>query len=158
MSEEKQKDYKKLVEKIEKVLQDKEEQNKLHIEYAHLFLLPEGVKPYESVYLGQKSMIYQEPWESVKAFYQDNNMKLDENQLYPEDHISVELAFMSYLIDQNIDEKIQQDFLQQHILRWVPKFLNDLYENSFAKFYKIVAKHGIGFIEEEKKWISYLNS
>ena len=123
----------------------------LRAEYARLFLLPEGVKAYESVYRTRDKLMKQEPWEKVKTFYLENGLKLDENMLHHEDHASVELAFMALLIDNDAPVEIQKAFYNKHASCWLPDLFEDMMINPHADFYQKVAAYGNAFMKEESK-------
>lgn len=129
--------------------------HELRVEYAHLFLLPEGVKPYESVYLGQKAILMQESWISVKKFYRDSGWALDRTaKRHPEDHISVELAFMAHLIENGGQEAREELFYRQHLSAWAPQLFEDIMKNKYAAFYKEVASYGQSFFHAEQSYFA----
>ncbi len=133
---------------------DRGDEQALKVEYAHVFLLPAGVKPYESVYLADKPMLHQEPWIEVKKFYLENGFKLEEPRILPEDHLSVELAFMAHLIESGGQEELEREFFREHIAKWASKFWEDMRDNQYAVFYKDVARYGLKFTEQEMNYFS----
>jgi TorA maturation chaperone TorD len=153
MSRELQDQYHSFLQAVEKGLQDKEAEQALQVEYAHLFLLPEGVKPYESVYRSSERMLLQKPWQAVKHFYHSNGFVLEEEELHPEDHVSVELAFMAVLIEHGEQEDVQQSFLTEHVMEWLPDLLEDIIKNPYASFYREAAYSGQRFMEKENEWL-----
>lgn len=122
----------------------------LQVEFTSLFLLPSGVRPYESVYRGEKFQLKQEPWLEVKRFYYQCGFKLDESSGFLEDHISAELNFMSHLIEEEKHDLVRR-FFNNHIGQWMPKLLEDITKSTDAAFYKKVAEYAAEFIESEKK-------
>lgn len=122
----------------------------LRVEYAHLFLMPEGVKAYESVYRRNDGLMMQEPWEKVRAFYLKHGLKIEGDKSHPEDHASVELAFMAILIENEETEAVQKVFFDQHLSCWLPKLFSDIEKNPYANFYQMVAKYGEDFLRQEK--------
>ena len=140
----------KIISILSKKLNDQQNEQALQVEYAHLFLLPEGVKPYESVYRSREPLMRQESWEQVKRFYRENGLAPDLSQLHPEDHASVELACMAYLAEHDTERTVQNKFLEQHLLQWLPDFLRDLKQNPYAEFYQLVAEFGQEFLETER--------
>lgn len=132
----------------------------LRKEFAHLFLTPHGVRPYESIYRGKKNLLMDRPWEEVRNFYRWAGMIKDDKEMHPEDHLSVELGFMavfSHISGEHVaDEKdeqsgqpgsdelalaleAQQKFLDLHLAKWVPAFCADMQEKSRHEFYKNIA-------------------
>ncbi len=124
-------------------------EQEIKVEYGHVFILPAGVKPYESVYLGKAPLLHQEPWIEVKRFYLDCGFKLEEPRMHPEDHLSVEFAFMAHLIEKGEQKEKEREFFLNHIQRWAPKFWKDLKENPYSVFYEQVADYGLAFTEQE---------
>jgi TorA maturation chaperone TorD len=120
----------------------------LKTEFARVFILAGGVRPYESVYLGESKMLMQEPWVAVKKYYHQCGLKLDNPGLHPEDHASVEFAFMLYLLEQDNFEAAGE-FFRQHLNQWMPDMLRDLSEYPYAHFYRDIAELGLSFLEKE---------
>lgn len=73
----------------------------------------------------------------VQHFYWNAGVAIDEEFDLPSDHISMELLFMSYLIEQNHLD-LQIEFLRR-ICEWIPMFCDNLYEKAKTDFYKEVA-------------------
>ncbi len=119
-------------------------------EYTRLFVLPEGVKPYESVYRGEEIRLMQDPWVEVKNFYKKKGWQM-ENSIYPEDHAAVELSFMGHLVAAGEEEDVI-DFFRQHIANWIPDLMKDIMNNQNANLYKKWAEYGLDYIESEDKF------
>ena len=74
-------------------------QQELASDYASLFL-GAGKKPahpYESVYVSQERIIMRGAWKDVCRIYNEHCLIKEKSFSQPEDHIAVELEFMSYL-------------------------------------------------------------
>jgi len=84
----------------------------------------------------------------------------------PEDHIALELQFMTHLCEKTStaikdgdlsDAKkyleVQRDFLNEHLGKWVPELTADILKSAKREFYKAVAKITRGYIEMDKKVI-----
>ena len=121
----------------------------MKVEHAHLFLLPEGVKPFESVYRSHEKMLHQQPWQDVKAFYVKHGFQLDQHEIHPEDHVSVELSFMMTLVETENQQEAEISFLETHLMQWLPELMQDLIQNSYASFYREVAICAQKFLEAE---------
>jgi len=122
----------------------------VHREYANLFLLPGGVKPYESVYLSDEQLLMQEPWVKVREFYRKCGWQLQNTSL-PEDHASVELSFMAHLLSREGQAEADR-FFQEHVVQWIPQLLQDIQNNRHAGFYRSVSGCGRTFLEMEEKY------
>ncbi len=129
---------------------------KMKTEYARLFIMPGGIRPYESVYRGNEPLLMREPWLKVKKFYHRNGLVL-EKPVHPEDHASVEFAFMAHMIKTGGDVMEQKTFFEEHIYQWLPQMLNELKEHQHACYFKEMAIYGLDFIEQEKKLFALIN-
>ncbi len=146
---------------------------KYRVEYAHLFLLPEGVYPYESIYRGDKKLLMDKPWEEVRKLYRQAGLMKNAEEKHLEDHISVELgfmSFMSYLTAETLEEqkdlyplvKLQVAFLEEHLLKWLPQLKDSILKNKYAGIYKPIAQMVESFVNEDlenmKNYKIYLES
>jgi TorA maturation chaperone TorD len=129
----------------------------LKTEYARLFIVSGGVRPYESVYLGSEPLLMREPWLQVKEFYHRNGLILEKPAVHPEDHASVELAFMAHLIEAGDTAAKQKSFFENHIYQWLPVMLQDLKDNQHACFFKEVALYTLKFMEQENNLLASLD-
>lgn len=120
-------------------------------EFTRLFLGgPAMVHPYQSVYLDTiniggvllNGLMMGESAERVRDFYSEYGFGKTVN--LPDDHISFELAFLGrlYSLHENTGDgaylAAAKKFLEEHLIRWTPRFCDDLYEN--ADLYRPVAK------------------
>lgn len=137
-------------------------------EYTRLFIGPHiPVQPYESWWVDGKLM--GKSLLKVKRYYRKAGIVKAQGYAEPEDHIAFELKFMHYLCEEELSaissEKLveclnmQKEFLNEHLLRWVPDFCDALYECELSDFYKGIAKLTKGFllledavIEELLEW------
>jgi TorA maturation chaperone TorD len=63
---------------------------------------------------------------------------IDEEISIIPDHISAELLFMSYLIENGLTEH-RIKFLREHLFRWVPEYCDEIQRHANSAFYKEVA-------------------
>ncbi len=122
----------------------------LQDEFTRLFLAPVKVYPYQSVYLDtiniggiqMSGLMMGESAERVRVFYSEYGFSKTVN--LPDDHISFELAFLGRLHslyeDTGDGEYLvaAKKFIEEHLIRWVPRFCDDLYDT--ADLFKPVAK------------------
>jgi anaerobic sulfite reductase subunit A len=128
----------------------KEVELELAVDYANIFL---GVKkkpphPSESVY--KTGLLMQEPYDEVLYAYWDAGVTVVKEEFKePADHVAVELQFMSYLcrkvqeaLEKNDREnllkylKMQKDFMEKHLIQWIPQLAKDIQESGDTDFYK----------------------
>lgn len=118
--------------------------------------------PCESVFKSEEGILMQK--ESIELFraYKREALKADDDIGVPADHISFELQFLSIMCKRAADDlrnddpaealrniKVQQEFLDAHILSWFDD-LSDVANKILKKpFYKGVLKVTKGFLETE---------
>lgn len=140
----------------------------LDIDYARVFLGsgPKPAYPYESVYLDPYGMLMSEPYQQVADKYQSAGLKKSSQHCEPEDHISFELTFMAHLCEktaqalkaedqETLDRLLneQDEFLRCHLLRWVPRFCQDVQQACATSFYNASAELTAAFIKSDSVWI-----
>lgn len=137
---------------LENWLERDDADTNLQVEFGHLFLLPVGVKPYESTYRSKEKLLMQESWVEVKKFYKKYGLKLENSYGHPEDHVAVELSFMAHVTGSGTEKALEMEFFNQHIIPWVPQLFLDLRDNQYADFFRSVAEYGLSFLDREKEY------
>ncbi len=108
---------------------------KIAADYISLFAAPAGaLQPVESLFIGDD----EEPGEDVSSIYADAGLMLDEDYDLPPDHLTLELLFMSYLIDAD-KTGLQQQFLDEHLFAWVPEYCDEVARTAATVFYREIA-------------------
>lgn len=146
----------------------------LAADYAKVFLAAgiingDAAFPYESIYACSGRIIMQETCEQVAALYKRNGLSKAEALNIPEDHISLELEFMGGLCQSaqqdildkefqaiKINLQNQMDFLNRHLLNWIPDFCTDVERFAETGFYKAVAKLTRGFVRIDSDCLATL--
>ncbi len=109
----------------------------LQTEYVRLFISsPLGVAapPYASYYMNKTGLLLQEGAQEALRFYREIGVE-PENSSEPPDHISLELAFVGMLLDQN-RVHLLNTFIKQHMMIWYPNFLKDLLKATPSYWYQ----------------------
>lgn len=136
--------------------------NELAEEYAALFIVSGGLPPYESVRL--KGLLYQEPSIEVERLYERCGLILKDKwkKIFP-DHLGLELEFMGYLCDREVEaedsditkwQEYQREFFENHLSRWCFEYLDDLEKCAYHPFYKEVAQLTREFLEREFEYLT----
>jgi len=111
-------------------------------DFRHLFLAPQGELPsYESLYnypLKERPGLWGRVTEEVQNSYRAAGLVIDAEIGLAPDHLSAELLFMSYLIEHGLSGH-QKDFLETHILTWVPEYCDEIRKRAHTTFYREVA-------------------
>lgn len=118
--------------------------------------------PYESVYTSERRLLMQEARAEVLATLRENELKRGAwNEA--EDHIALELEFMQRmalraaeaLADDAEDEAVAYlrtscDFLENHLLNWVPMLVADMRLHARTLFYQGLAQLTLGTLQEDE--------
>lgn len=141
----------------------------LAVEYAKLFVGPFELKapPYGSIYLDKERRVMGDSTMEVIRMYQEEGLSIDKDCKELPDHIAIELEFMNYLIDREIDTcvksklddaikdlKNQEIFLKKYLGAWISNFSKAIIENSNNPFYISLAKCTEVFIKTDMDYIS----
>lgn len=146
-----------LMEKYVESIGGKEVTESLAVEFTRLF---RGVKPgygppppYESVYKKSEHVMSEATSEVLEKYRKSGLTVARELEGEPPDHISFELYFLSYLCNREAESLRTNDenrayeyraqkneFLQEHVIKWVPSFCERILKESKNDFYKGAAK------------------
>ncbi len=106
--------------------------------YTRLFIGPDALTapPWESVYRGEDAMLFQETTLRVRQFYRRFSLIPECYPRVADDSLALELDFMARLAQRALDAfqsedfsgaaellKGSKEFLEKHLLLWIPKFL-----------------------------------
>ena len=145
----------------------------LAVEYAGLFLSVWGkpAHPSESAYASGGKLIMQKERDEVLAMYRAAKVEKVKEFTEPEDHVAVELHFLSHLAgetaksaaDKDMQRTIeliqtQRSFLKQHLGKWMGALAKDVVKEGRAPFYKGISLIAEGFIEEDVKVLDDISS
>lgn len=118
--------------------------------------------PYESVYTSERRLLMQEARAEVLATLRENEL-VRGNWNEAEDHIALELEFMQRMAlraaealgDAAEEEAIaylrtSYDFLENHLLNWVPMLVADMRMHARTLFYQGLAQLTLGSLQEDE--------
>jgi TorA maturation chaperone TorD len=104
------------------------------------------------VYLGKDHILFDEQTVAVRQLYRQFGLQALRQRREPEDHIGLELAFMTHLCSLGLAAieqadhaaladllKAQHDFLRDHLLRWAPAFAQAVIQHTNTDYYRGVA-------------------
>jgi TorA maturation chaperone TorD len=135
-------------------------------EYTLLFIGPfrPPVEPYEAWWVSGRRL--GESLVAVKQAYRKAGIVKSREYTELEDHIGFELKFMHYLCEEELSAatqerlkeciKLQREFLDDHMLKWVPTYCDALYTYERSDFFKSIAMLTKGFIMLDDAVISDL--
>ncbi len=142
----------------------------LQVEYARLFLGPGShVCPNESVWRDGGSMLWGKTTSQIKNLIESLGLTYRTDWSGLPDHICVELELMQKLIlkekkarEQKKEEEvrtcleIEEKFMNEHLLEWIPSFCDEVVKKSQLLFYKSIATLTKQFLEYEKELLQNL--
>lgn len=143
----------------------------LAVEYASLFLNvgQHHIAPYESIYTGEDRLVMQRARDEVLALYRGEGLTRDTKVNEPEDHIATEIEFMSYLCQKTMPSiekgdwktslrylEKQDEFLEKHLLAWIPTFCKELAQTAGSGFYRGIAQLTDDFVRSDREMLGML--
>lgn len=133
----------------------------LSVDFSHCFI-GHGIDafsaayPFESVYTSEKRLLMQDVRDEVLAIFRSAGLDKKSTWKEGEDHISLELEFEQVLSARTVEAlragdkdkayallATQKNFLEDHLLSWVPLFTQDL-----KRFAKTDLYQGLGYLTE----------
>ncbi len=129
--------------------------------YSYLFLGaggPRSAPPYESVYTS--GSFFQNATRQNQDILERHELGIRPDVHEPADHIAVQLEMIAHLAnDQEIlaaagkcvdEEKAEQkEFIETHLLNWVPAFCQDCTDRDSGGFYAGVAQIAVAMLKED---------
>lgn len=145
--------------------------SELRIDFARCFF-GHGVDgfsaayPYESVYTSEKRLLMEGARREILAIYRAYGVEKDPCWKEGEDHLALELEFEKVLCDQAIEayeggdtEKarkllaLQLDFLEEHLVSWVPMLTADMKRFAATGMYRGLAYLTDGFLRTDRQFL-----
>lgn len=97
----------------------------LEFDFNLLFVGPACLEaaPYEAIYRSTERALMQAETMAVRKFYERAGLVLLNKNNVPDDHLSLELEFVCYLLEESVEDASQYDlyeaFLNLHLFKWV---------------------------------------
>lgn len=148
----------------------------LAVDYVRCFL-GNGVDsfaaayPYESVYTSEKRLLMQDARNEVLAIYRSFGIERADSWNEGEDHLALELEFMRVLGERTVSALKQGDeagatrllasqhnFMQHHLISWVPMMTADLKRFAKTQMYRGLAYLTDGFLRTDAALLQELQS
>jgi len=135
-------------------------------QYARLFLGKSARAPHpsESSYAKGGSHAKQKRREEVMEIYRSVGLDKAKEFGEPDDHVAVELQFMSYLANETVAAakscdrgkalellRLQHRFLNDHLGLWIGLLSDDVTKQAPSSFYRGATLLAAGFVEEDIK-------
>lgn len=132
-------------------------------DFTQLFVGPERMTapPYESVHRSEDRLIFEQETFVVRAAYAEFGLAAPRLNQEPDDHIGLEMAFISELCVRGLDALDSADtaaltlvlaaiarFLDEHLLAWGPQCLTLIATEATTSFYRGVGALGLGLLSD----------
>ena len=143
---------------------------RLETEYTRLFVGPgKHVVLNESVHLESEGLFWGDSTVSVKDFIESMGLNLNVEWGGLPDHISIELELMQHLTNHEAELWIENDldsvrrcigtereFMQKHLLQWVPRLCDMILDQNPLSFYCEVSQFTKNLVTFDSKFINDL--
>jgi TorA maturation chaperone TorD len=138
----------------------------LSVDYTRLFIGPGMVEvsPWESVYRNTDRALFQASTLEVRKAYVKQDLIPSGYPNVADDHIGIELDFMAKLAERVVESNARgnmpavrealaasKEFLDEHLLEWVPKFVDTFNDTPHGSFYGKVAELLLSFIKIDRE-------
>ncbi|CAH8195339.1 MULTISPECIES: molecular chaperone TorD [Vibrio] len=156
----------KLVDALNRLMDREDAQLELAADFCDVFLKSnkDSALPYASIYIGQSGLLNAEPAKAMTELMASHNIAVSTSLNEPADHIAIELDFLGNLIirsneleqEQHLDQAFveQYEFIQQHILSWVPQFSLRCQQIDQFGFYSALTELLVAFLQLDCKYLS----
>ena len=136
-----------------------ESQEELKRDHLYLFVGAGRAlaQPYESVRTSEEGLVFEEETFAVRAAYAKFGLRAPNFNREPDDHIGLEIAFLSDLAGRAAEQlaagedaqeirTAMRDFLVDHLDRFAGEVVEDVRKHAKTALYKAVAEFTLGFI------------
>lgn len=123
----------------------------LKLDYTRLFIgLGEPLAPpWESTYFSVDQLVFQEQTIQVRNWYRKFGLQTEKLHQEPDDHIGLELSFISFLSSQALEAleagdearfttliESQEEFLSEHTMRWALQWCKLVEQHAQTEFFR----------------------
>ncbi len=130
-------------------------------DHMHLFLGPGTVlaAPWESVQVDDEHLLFQTETLQVRSWYRRYGLQVIRLRQEPDDHVGLELAFLSHLAQQALTAQAAGDtaqltemlaaqrlFLKTHAQRWIPGWSAQVIQHARTEYYRGLAYLTVGVL------------
>lgn len=122
--------------------------------------------PFESVHTSEKRLLMQDARDEVLAIYRSAGLDKQDSWKEGEDHVALELEFEQILANRTVEAlrrgdedeaaallTTQQNFLEDHLLSWVPMMTADMKRFAKTDLYQGLAYLTDGFLNTDKAFL-----
>lgn len=128
-----------------------EQHDALAADYAAIYLNHRyRASPHESVWLDEENLAMQAPMFQVREIYKRHGLGVADWRKRSEDHLVVELLFIANLLQDAQAEVLGEvaRFMDEHLLRWLPRFGERVANRCETPFYAAAASLTAAYCDE----------
>lgn len=136
-----------------------EARDELAADYAAIYLTYAlHASPCESVWLDQENLAMQAPMFQVRDFYRHHRLAAANWRTRPDDHLVLELHFLVCLLQDDHPLALPEAarFLDEHLLRWLPRFADRVALRCATPFYSGAASLTAAYCDELRELLAEL--
>ncbi|HGH6027015.1 TPA: molecular chaperone TorD [Vibrio mimicus] len=162
-------DVRSLIDALNRLQDRQDAQLELAADFCDLFLKSDrdSALPYASVYT-DKGLLNGKPAQQMRELLAAYEVKVDQNLNEPADHLAIQLDFLAHLVistnqlEQNSEVnaalQVQSDFISQHLLTWLPVFVERCTQFDTFGLYAAVARLALAFVKQDQGFLDELKT
>lgn len=147
--------------------------SELQVDHTRLFVCVGEIiaPPWESAYFNEKRLLQQEQMLQVRKWYRRYGLVVEQLYKEPDDHIGLELLFISYLANQILQAQDSGDddryavllnahhaFLKEHLLLWGPLWCDQVDKYAQTNYYRGIGLAVKGALAELAEVSGFVNN
>jgi len=116
------------------------------------------------MYIGETGLLNGKPAKEIEEIMAEHNLVVNQDLKEPADHIAIELDFLGNLIIRSNETEsgeeleksfeVQQQFIEQQILTWIPKFNVKCHDVDEFGFYAAVSSLLMAFCQLDAQYLA----
>ena len=123
--------------------------DELAADYTSIYLTHAlRASPCESVWFDEEGLAMQEPMFQIRADYERHGLAVRDWRRRSDDHLVLQLQFVSHLFETGADLAEAAQFLDEHLLRWLSDFANRVAARCETPFYAGLCAFTAAYMEE----------
>lgn len=162
-------DVRSLIDALNRLQDRQDAQLELAADFCDLFLKSDrdSALPYASVYT-DKGLLNGKPAQQMRELLAAHEVKVDQNLNEPADHLAIQLDFLAHLVistnqleqnsEMNAALQVQSDFISQHLLTWLPVFVERCTQFDTFGLYAAVARLALAFVKQDQDFLDELKT
>jgi len=119
-----------------------------------------GAAPSESVWLSDDHLICQDAMFELRQIYASKGVAAPDWRLRPDDHLVFQLQFIAHCLRRarsNDDWRSLADFLDEHLLRWLPEFAGRVANRCETALYAALALLCASWVDQLREILALLS-